>query len=715
VAHDKETKERFIHEAKAASGLDHPNICTIYEIDDAEDEQIFIAMAFYEGESLKEKIEQKPLEVDEAISIVTQIAEGLSRAHKKGIVHRDIKPANVMITEDGVVKIVDFGIAKLGGQIRLTQTGTTVGTTVYMSPEQTKGEEVDLRSDIWSLGVVLFEMLTGQLPFKGEQMQGMVYSILNKEPEAVTSIRQGVPGHIEQVIIKALEKDPSKRYQSAEEIKQELKSSPSLNFSEAEKSIVVLPFENLSPDKDQEYFCDGITEEIIADLSKIHTLRVISRTSAMMFKGTRKSMKTISRELGIRYALEGSVRKAGNNLRITAQLIDAGNDVHLWAEKYKGTLDDIFEIQENVSRSIVNMLKIKLSPHEEKQFGRSSIDNPQAYDWYLMARNLIWSFGDEKALDRALSLAEQGLELIGDNDLLLTVQGNVYIQYVNTLCKDPDEYPNLLEKARKNAEKALELNPSSAQALYLLGFIGMNTADPHKMVYHIQRSLQLDPNFVDSLFVMGYIRAVGGWDIDGAHKYMERAVKLDPITSIIKTALGWIHWFKGEFQKAIDEFHDWQQELEANNSTWQILIAWINAYAGTNKEAFRLIDQLIDKNPDHLHAAAAAALKYALQGEKKKAMGAITEKLKKAAWWDDAWPLLMADIYAILGESKLVFHWLERAIDSGVANVPFLMSNPFMANLHNKKKFKMLIEKAGRLSEALGKTAKASEQEEFAL
>lgn len=425
-------------------------------------------------------------------------------------------------------------------------------------------------------------------------------------------------------------------------------------------------------------------------------------------------MKTISRELGIQYALEGSVRKAGNKLRITAQLIDAKNDLHLWAEKYNGTLDDVFEIQENVSRSIVDMLKIKLTPQEEKMFGRSSIDNPQVYDWYLRAWNLIWAF-TESSLDNALSLAEQGLELIGDNDLLLTVQGFVYFQYVNALCKDPDEYPDFLEKARKNAEKALELNPYCANAHYLLHGISTNTADPHKSVYHNQRSLQLDPNHVESLYCMGIIRTTGGWDIDGASKYFERAAKLDPFPGYIKSGLGWIYWFKGAFQKAVDEFQAWQKDLEANSSPMQIFIAWVNTYAGNHKEAFRLIDKLIDENPNHLHAATAAALKYALQGEKKKAKDAITEKLKKAVWWDDAWPLLMADIYAILGEDELVFHWLERAIDSGIANVNFLMSNPFMTNLHSKKKFQMLIEKANRLSEALKKTAEASVNEDFTL
>ncbi|MGB6865548.1 MAG: serine/threonine-protein kinase, partial [Candidatus Aminicenantaceae bacterium] len=218
LTRDEEAKERFVQEAQAASALDHPNICTIYEIDETEDNQMFISMACYEGESLKEKIEKKSLRADEVIDIARQIAEGLSKAHKQGIIHRDIKPANIMITEDGVAKIVDFGLAMLSGQVRLTRTGTTLGTAAYMSPEQVLGEEVDHRTDIWSLGVVLYEMLTGQLPYRGDQMQGVVHSILNTEPEPISSLRSDIPYHIEQVVSKSLEKEKKRRFQKTEEV-----------------------------------------------------------------------------------------------------------------------------------------------------------------------------------------------------------------------------------------------------------------------------------------------------------------------------------------------------------------------------------------------------------------------------------------------------------------------------------------------------------------
>ncbi len=340
LTRDPEAKERFIHEAQAASALDHNNICNIHEIGETDDGQLFIAMACYEGETLKKKIEHEQLPMDKAIDIAIQIAQGLQEAHEHGIVHRDIKPANIIITNDGVAKILDFGLAKFAGQAKLTKTGSTVGTAAYMSPEQARGLDVDHRTDIWSLGVVLFEMLTGKLPFRGDHEAAMLYTIVHEEPAQVLEHRLDIPVGLALTVSRALQKEPKERYQSMRELFNDLKSvsTPGIQLPKQEKSIVVLPFDNLSPDPDQEYFSDGLTEEIISDLSNVRALRVISRSSAMTFKGTKKKIPDIAREVNVQYVLEGSVRKAGNSLRITAQLLDAQKDAHLWAEKYSGTL-----------------------------------------------------------------------------------------------------------------------------------------------------------------------------------------------------------------------------------------------------------------------------------------------------------------------------------------------------------------------------------------
>jgi len=358
-----------------------------------------------------------------------------------------------MLTENGNAKIMDFGLAKLSWGVDLTKPSMIMGTVAYMSPEQAKGEAVDQRTDIWSLGAMLYEMLSGDRPFQKTQEQALIYAILNDKPTPLSLIRSDIPTHIEQVIEKALAKKAGRRYQNIQELIQDLK--PSIYFPKAEKSIVVLPFEDMSPGKDNEYFSDGLTEEIISDLSSIQSLRVISRTSAMMLKGTNKSMKTIGRELDVQYVLEGSVRKAGNQLRITAQLIDALNDAHLWAEKYSGTLDDVFDIQEKVSRSIVDALKVKLDPSEDKKISEKPIGDVRAYDLYLRARKEILSVTEE-GLAKALQLIKHGLSIIGDNEQIYGAMGYAYFQYFNLVFK---REKNSLLQLRKCVDKVFELNP----------------------------------------------------------------------------------------------------------------------------------------------------------------------------------------------------------------------------------------------------------------
>jgi len=332
LTRDEDAKKRFVHEAQAASALEHPNICNVHEIDETQDGQMFICMACYEGETLKKKIERGPLKVDEAVNIAVQVAGGLARAHEAGITHRDIKPANVMVTDRGEVKIVDFGLAKLSGRTRVTKTGTTAGTIAYMSPEQSRGEGVDSRTDIWSLGVVLYEMLTGKLPFKGDYEQAVVFSILNEDPEPLRNLRSEVPIGLERIVHKAMAKSPGERYRQVRDVLVELETlgteqeTRSMTAGRGRKSIAVLPFKSLSESKEDEYFSDGITEDILTQLSRIGDLKVISRTSVMRYKKSEKSLLEIGRELGVATILEGSVRRSGDRVRIVGELIDAQTD-----------------------------------------------------------------------------------------------------------------------------------------------------------------------------------------------------------------------------------------------------------------------------------------------------------------------------------------------------------------------------------------------------
>ncbi|RPH31544.1 protein kinase, partial [bacterium] len=346
---DIEAMERFVLEAQTASTLQHNNICTIHEIDQADDLH-FIAMDFYEGETLARKIARGALKTEEILDIGVQMGQGLAKAHSLGIVHRDLKPANVLITADGVVKILDFGLAKLSGRASLTRSGSTVGTVAYMSPEQIQGGEASHLSDLWSLGVVLYEMAAGAGPFRGEHEAAIMYEILNADPSPLRAVRNDIPEPLEEIIARLLQKDPSRRIASAAALAAELRAvSAAPRPAASARSIAVLYFENMSNDKENDYFCAGITDDIITDLSKIAGLNVASRTDILPFRNKLVNTREVGAALGVGYILEGSVRKAGNRIRITAQLIEVRTGFHVWADRFDRLMEDIFDLQFEVS------------------------------------------------------------------------------------------------------------------------------------------------------------------------------------------------------------------------------------------------------------------------------------------------------------------------------------------------------------------------------
>jgi TolB-like protein len=421
-----------------------------------------------------------------------------------------------------------------------------------MSPEQARGEEVDLRTDIWSFGATLYEMLTGSAPFGRKQGEGAIYSVLPDIPALLHSIlydsveppsrlRKDLPRPVEQIILKALDKDRLRRYQNMAELQKDLRLAgpPVVGAPKADKSIIVLPFENISPDPDQDYFCDGMTEEIITDLSHVHDLLVISRSSAMTFKGTKKTIPEIAHAVHVRYVLEGSVRRAGNNLRITAQLIDAANDAHLWAERYAGALDDVFDIQEKVSRSIVSALKLKLKPEESLKMFNRPIDNLAAYECYLRADAEI-SKWTEDGLNRGLRYLHDARTTIGDNALLYSGMAFALLQLVNIGVKQEED----LEKAEEFGKKALALDPEFPKAHAVLGWIAM-WRNPRQVIHHFKKALSISPDDAFALQGLGifYVMIVGG--IAAAGTVCERLIQIDPLHFNTKWLQGAIHFYAG--------------------------------------------------------------------------------------------------------------------------------------------------------------------------
>ena len=535
-----ELKERFLIEAQAAAALNHPNICTIHEVSESEDRP-YIAMEYVEGETLRDRVRKGPLKPEEAVDIVSQVAAGLGEAHGKGIIHRDVKSANIMVTEKGQAKVMDFGLAKLRGGSSLTKSETTLGTVAYMSPEQARGEELDQRTDIWSLGVVLYELLSGKLPFQGDHDQTIIYSILQKEPESLAKLRPGLAPELEHIVFQALTKKAADRYRTMEEFREDLAAiaeglkplKAKARPSESEKSIAVLPFINDSPDQENTYFINGVMEEILGNLQKIKALRVISRMSVEQYRDRKKSVREIAKELGVNYIVEGSAQKYGNAFRLRAQLIMAEQETHLWGESFQQKItdvEDIFNIQIRIARSIAEELRAVISPEENKLIEKIPVADLAVYDEYLKARSHIYD-GRREALNKALEFLTSAAAKNPGWAPLYAGLAEAWLWMQQNGFEQPSvAAPQIIE----NLSKALALDPDLAEAHYLSALIAhLVDWDWEKSEKEFLKALAINPNDALSRGFYAQILLILHRKDEGLAQN-ELALSLDPLNPMMK-------------------------------------------------------------------------------------------------------------------------------------------------------------------------------------
>jgi len=606
VINSREEGERFEREARAISGLNHPHIATIYDFEEVEvpdasgTSQRFLAMEFLGGGTLKTKLAGYTaggtgMPLDDIIRYAVEMAGALAHAHRHQIVHRDVKAENFMLTDEGTVKLTDFGLAKVRGSAQVTQAGSTVGTAAYMSPEQMRGEEVDHRTDIFSFGVVLYELTTGAMPFTGEFEAAVGYSILNEKPAPVRSLRKDIPEALESVIDRCLEKEKDKRYQQADEIVSDLKavgspaaaaaatagSSPRtgsrktalvwaaataavlivaggiyfgidgpVKNTEERMGVAVLPFVNLSDSREDEYFSDGVTEDIIAALSKLGGLKVISRTSVMQYKGTKKTMRVIGEELGVPAALEGSVRRSGDHVKVVAQLIDVSTDEPLWTETYDKELTEAIAIQGDIARNIAVALKGQLTDDERGRVESSATSNYEAYNLYLLGR-FHWNRRKGEDMLKAIGYFEEAIGL--DSGYALAYSG-VADSYSLLPWYGAWSPAAAAPPARRAARKALELDPALGEAHASMAAVQWwFDWDWKGAEASLREAIRLSPNYATAYQWLGHYLAERGRVKEG-RTLIQRAIELDPLSPIINVNYGDLMYYDRDYDGAIAQY-----------------------------------------------------------------------------------------------------------------------------------------------------------------
>jgi len=684
-AGDATARERLVAEARAASALDHPHIAVVHEIGVAEGRP-FIAMAYYPGETLEAKIAAGPLPIGEAVDFALQAADGLARAHEAGIIHRDVKPANLLVTDRGELKILDFGIARLAGDA--SEAGRP-GTVAYMSPEQTRGAGVDARTDLWSLGVVLYEKLTGSRPFGYDAEGGIIHAIQHAEPADPVSLNPEVPPELASVVRRCLEKDPAARYGSAAGLIADLRAvdpGGRRAFDSAREWVLVLPFVAVGPDVD-EYVTDGLTEEVIGHLSRIRPLGVISRTSAMRLKGADPDVRALRRELDVDYVLEGSVRKSGDRLRVATRMVDAREDRPIWSETHEGTVAELFGVQERVAGSVAQALRGTLRPAGTR--GRASgLEHPVALESYLRARHEMYGFSAD-GLARARRHVVNALDLVGDDELLLATLGQIHVWALQAGI-DPD--PSHLDEADACARAIFELDPDSRHGHRLRGVVAFQRGNLREARPHLETSLDADPDDPDALGFLGYLYCLAGREESGLALF-DRLRALDPLTPLNHGMPGFAAIMQGRFEDAVEPYRTFLR-MDEDGAFALMNRVWSLGLVGRIEEAEPAVRKLGELHAGTPLAATGLSLFHGIRGEPAAAMEAITPELEEAARQTEMFSRFLAECHALAGEVEEALDWLERAVEIGLANYPFLARiDPLLENVRREPRFRALLER----------------------
>jgi TolB-like protein/Tfp pilus assembly protein PilF/tRNA A-37 threonylcarbamoyl transferase component Bud32 len=745
IASDKNTIERFRNELKIARGISHKNICRMYDLG-REAGFYFITMEYVSGEDLRSFIRRaRRLDVGTAVSIGRQICEGLLEAHRLGVVHRDLKPGNIMIDREGNAKIMDFGIARSLKGKGITGAGVMIGTPEYMSPEQVEGKEADERSDLYALGVILYEMVTGHVPFEGDTPLSVAVKHKSEIPRDPRELNAQLPEDLSRLILRCLEKDKEKRYPSATAVSAELEkiergittaertapAAKSGTWGErtrpfrlkrllvplsavvalvavalvlwrglpgrraagpaGEPSVAVLPFEDLSPAKDEEYFCDGMTEELINRLSNIRGLKVPARTSVFMFKGRASDIHDIGKKLNVRTVLEGSIRKMGQQLRVTARLINVSDGFDLWSDTYDRELKDVFNVWDEIALTIADKLKLTLLSDEKARVVRHSTENLEAYNLYLLGRYFFYKGHVEEDYKKAIGYIEQALAKDPKYAMAYSLEAGCYsVLCANGYLSPEESYP----LAKEAVMKALDLDEELGEAHAELGYL--------KMLYdwdltgaeeEFKRALKISPGSVDVYLPYSiYLSMMGRFD--EAISGFQRANELDPASLMSYWYLGFGNYIAGRFDEAIAQCKK-ALDMDPNALTAKLVLASSYALNGMHGEAIALADEVLATlNPEDASSLQSLGCVYATSGQLDKARSALNRMLDiRTRRYVDAF--LIQEVCASLGEKEKAFEWLHKAYEEHAGQMMFLKIDPWNKNLRSDPRYEELLKKVG--------------------